>query len=214
MSDMLHAPVQRLIIATHNRAKAGEMVTILSRRFPEFEILTLADYPRAPLPDETGSTYAQNAEIKARSAAAFTKEWALADDAGLEIDALAGAPGLYSKRFGGEHLSFPEKIDRILALMAEVPNEKRTARFRCCVAIVNGREPAGPTHVFEAQREGTIALEPRGQGGFGYDPIFFIPELGKTMAELTPTQKHEISHRGRVLATLAQFMERAGMVAR
>ncbi|RYG21084.1 non-canonical purine NTP pyrophosphatase [bacterium] len=106
----------RLVIATHNRKKAGEMLTILSERFPGLELLTLADFEGAPEPEEIGTTYAENAAIKAKSAAVFTGEWSLADDAGLEIDALDGAPGLYSKRFGGEDLPFPEKIAMILSI--------------------------------------------------------------------------------------------------
>lgn len=183
----------RLVIATHNVKKAGEMLTILSERFPALELRTLADYPGAPEPEETGTTYAENASIKAESAARFTREWCLADDAGLEIDALDGAPGLYSKRFGGEDLPFPEKMALVLQKMEGATN--RAARFRCCVALV------GPTFskVIEATCEGQIATQPSGNGGFGYDPIFFLPEMGRTMAELTPAEKHAISHRGKVL---------------
>lgn len=241
-----------LVIATHNRKKAGEMVTILSRRFPELEIKTLADYPGAPEPEETGETYAENAAIKALSAAAFTGELCLADDAGLEIDALGGAPGHQSKRFGGEDLPFPEKMARILELMKDVPEGKRTARFRCCVAVargwdegtrgrrdkgtegevagrgsqVPGREQpfpssqslrSSPSHrlthspspplIFEATCEGRIANAPSGSGGFGYDPIFFLPELGCCMADLTPDEKHAVSHRGKVLKLVGDWLE-------
>lgn len=195
----------RLVIATHNRAKAGEMVTILGRRFPDLEILTLADYPGAPEPEETGGTYAENASIKAESAASFTGEWSIADDAGLEVDALGGAPGLYSKRFEGENTPFPEKIARLLQKIEAIPEEQRTARFRCCVALAR---PGEATRVFEATCEGVIAQEPRGAGGFGYDPIFYLPELGRTMAELTPDEKHAVSHRGQVLRLFsASFVE-------
>jgi XTP/dITP diphosphohydrolase len=190
--------MSRLVIATHNRKKAGEMNQILQARFPNLELLTLADFPQAPEPEETGTTYRENAAIKSESAYAFTGEWCVADDAGLEIDALDGAPGLYSKRFGGEHLAFPEKIAKILELMDGVPESDRSARFRCCVALTS---PHG-TEWFEAICEGRIAPVPNGSGGFGYDPIFFLPELGCTMAELTPGQKHAISHRGKVLHAL------------
>ena len=131
---MTSLPFQTLVIATHNRKKAGEMITILSRRFPELELKTLADYEGAPEPEETGSDYPSNATIKSESAASFTGEWCLADDAGLEIDFLDGAPGLYSKRFGGEDLPFPEKIQLILEKLQGAPTEQRSARFRCCVA--------------------------------------------------------------------------------
>ena len=106
--------IKKIIIATHNRKKAGEMTSILSQRFPDIEFLTLADVEGAPEPEETGSTYEENATIKVESAFEFTGEWCIADDAGLEIDALDGAPGLYSKRFGGEDLPFPEKLAKIL----------------------------------------------------------------------------------------------------
>lgn len=237
-----------LVIATHNVKKAGEMVTILSRRFPVLEIKTLADYPGAPEPEETGETYAENAAIKALSAAAFTGELCLADDAGLEIDALDGAPGHKSKRFGGEDLPFPEKMAMILERMKDVPEEKRLARFRCCVAVAGemtiddcrlprkGPEgqrdegtkgPSGegqivnrqssidnpltlsPSHplIFSATCEGRIAHAPSGSGGFGYDPIFFLPELGCCMADLTPDQKHAISHRGKVLKLAGDWLD-------
>lgn len=190
----------RLVIATHNRKKAGEMVEILQARFPELEILTLADLPGAPEPEETGSTYVENATIKARSAAAFTGEWCLADDAGLEVDALDGAPGLYSRRFGGEDLPFPQKIELLLERLRGVPTPLRGARFRCCVALAH---PDGETvETFEDTCEGRIADQPSGAGGFGYDPIFYLPALGCCMADLTPSQKHAISHRGKVLLSL------------
>jgi len=188
-----------LVIATHNAKKAGEMVTILGARFPHLTIRTLADYPGAPEPDETGTTYRQNAVIKADSAAKFTGEWCVADDAGLEIDAMGGEPGLYSKRFAGEETPFSEKMRIILDRLAETPTEARSARFRCAVALAI---PGQPTEEFEAICEGVIADEPSGGGGFGYDPIFYLPALACTMADLTAEQKHRISHRGKVLSGL------------
>lgn len=193
----------RLVIATHNRKKAGEMVTILSQRFPELEILTLADYPDAPEPEETGTTYAENATIKAESALTATGELCIADDAGLEIDAMGGQPGLYSKRFGGEETPFPEKMQIILDNLTGQCVEQRAARFRCCVAVA---QPGVETKVFEATCEGRIAEEPSGGGGFGYDPIFYLPEMGCTMADLTAEQKHAISHRGKVLKMVGDYL--------
>jgi XTP/dITP diphosphohydrolase len=192
---------ERVVIATHNRKKAGEMTQILSVAFPAVEFVTLADFGGAPEPEETGTDYASNAAIKAESAFAFTGEWCLADDAGLEIDALDGAPGLYSKRFGGEELPFPEKIAKILDLMWDVPEARRTARFRCSVALAR---PGARTELFEATCEGRIGLAPSGSGGFGYDPIFYLPELGCMMADLAAEDKHEVSHRGKVLAKVAE----------
>jgi XTP/dITP diphosphohydrolase len=193
----------RLVVATHNRQKAGEMVQILSARFPGLELRTLADYPEAPEPEETGNTYSENARIKAESAAAVTGEWAVADDAGLEIDALEGAPGLHSKRFEGAETGFPEKMAKILELLRGVPDERRTARFRCCVALAG----PGEIRIFEATCEGRVGHEPRGEHGFGYDPIFYLPELGLTMAQLTPEEKHQVSHRGKVLRLLGDHLE-------
>lgn len=197
--------IQKLVIATHNRKKAGEMVTILGARFPEMEILTLADFEGAPEPDETGTTYNENARIKAESAFAFTGEWCVADDAGLEIDALGGAPGLYSKRFGGEDLPFPEKMALILENLQNA--DTRAARFRCNVALIG---PGYPAKVFEAICEGIISEQPSGGGGFGYDPIFFLSELGCTMADLTAEQKHQISHRGKVLRMVGDEIANQG----
>jgi XTP/dITP diphosphohydrolase len=202
--------LNRLVIATHNRKKAGEMIQILSKRFPDLEFRTLADYPHAPEPEETGTIYAENASIKAESAAAVTGEWSLADDAGLEIDALDGAPGLHSKRFEGEDTPFPEKMARILELLADVPESRRGARFRCCVALVPPNTPMREgqnTKHFEATCEGRIATEPSGAGGFGYDPIFYLPERGCTMADLSSEAKHAISHRGKVLKQLGDYLE-------
>ena len=185
-----------LVIATHNVKKAGEMMTILSAALPHRRLLTLADFPNAPEPEETGPSYEANALIKARSAVKVTGEECIADDAGLEVDALDGAPGVFSKRFGGEDLPFPKKIERMLKMLESVPEPQRSARFRCWVALVS---PEGEEHTFEGICEGRIATEPKGENGFGYDPIFFLPELDRTMAQLTPSEKHAISHRGIVL---------------
>lgn len=194
----------RLVIATHNPKKAGEMVTILGRRFAGLEICTLADFPGSPEPKETGETYAENAVIKAESACAFTGEWCLADDAGLEIDAIPGELGVWSKRFAGEETPFSEKMAIILARMKGLGKEERGARFNCFVALAR---PGEKTEVFSAVCEGRIAEQPSGAGGFGYDPIFWLPELGCTMADLTADQKHAISHRGKVLKMVGDWLE-------
>jgi XTP/dITP diphosphohydrolase len=188
----------RLVIATHNSAKAGEMAVILRELLPGWEFSTLAAFPGAKEPEETGETYAENAVIKAEAAASFTGEVCIADDAGLEVDALEGAPGVKSKRFGGVEMPFADKMALILGSVGE----DRGARFRCCVAVaLMGQE----TRVFEAVKEGKI-VEPRGERGFGYDPIFLVPELGKTYAELEPEHKNRISHRGIVLRQAADYL--------
>jgi XTP/dITP diphosphohydrolase len=195
----------RLAVATHNPHKAREMAEVLRDRAPWVEVVALDAFPGAPEPEETGATYAENALIKARSALAFTGLPAVADDAGLEVDALPGELGPLSKRFEGESTPFDVKIRRLLARLEGVPEEGRGARFVCCVALAY---PDGRERVFRAECRGQVATEPRGEGGFGYDPVFWLPELGCTMAELTPAQKHEVSHRGIVLRKLAVWLER------
>ncbi len=212
--------IETLVIATHNAKKGGEMVTILSAAMPHTRILTLQDFPNATEPEETGTTYQENAIIKALAASVETGMTCLADDAGLEIDAMNGEPGLYSKRFAGENTPFPKKMRIILDRLEGV--ESRAARFRCCIALASASPLPEPdlrgvdarvlgssgvhTLTIEATCEGQIAAEPSGNGGFGYDPIFFIPELNCTMADLTAAQKHQISHRGKVLRALVVYL--------
>jgi XTP/dITP diphosphohydrolase len=198
--------MKTLVIATHNPKKAKEMSEILGERFPQLEWKTLADYPNAPEPEETGTTYAENALIKAQSAARHTGEWSVADDAGLEIDAMDGAPGLHSKRFAGEQTPFDQKMRIILERLQGLAEKRRGARFRVNVALAPP-DSAEPPRIFEGVCEGRIAFKPVGEHGFGYDPIFYLPELGKTMAQLPPEEKHKISHRGMVLARFAEFLE-------
>lgn len=194
----------KLILATRNVSKAREMLEILQRLLSErWQILNLTHFPPYDEPEESEDTYEGNALIKARAAAKVTGNLCIADDAGLEIDALGGAPGVHSKRFGGDALSFPQKIDRVLTLLEGVPTEHRSARFRCVVALA---DCSGFEQSFEATCEGVIASEPRGNGGFGYDPIFFYPPAGKTFAEMTPDEKHAVSHRGKVLRLAAEAL--------
>ncbi|GBC93120.1 Non-canonical purine NTP pyrophosphatase [bacterium HR15] len=188
----------RVVIASHNRAKSREIWQLLTEGLCDLpvEIGLLSDYPNAPLPDEYATTYKENAAIKARACAEFTGEIALADDAGLEIDALNGQPGLHSRRFAGEQTPFSVKMGLLLERLRAVPDERRTARFRCAVAIAT---PEGDLYTFEDTLEGRIAHAPRGQHGFGYDPIFYLPALGCTVAELPPEFKNRISHRAKVM---------------
>lgn len=189
---------KRIVIASHNRSKSKEIAMLLEQGLRDLgvEVALLADYPNAPQPDETADTYVGNAIIKARACAQFTGEIALADDAGLEIDALNGQPGRFSRRFAGEATPFPVKMGILLNMLSAVPEERRTARFRCAIAIAT---PAGDLYTFEDTLEGRIAQAPRGQAGFGYDPIFYVPELGCTLAELPSEFKNRISHRARVM---------------
>lgn len=190
--------LKRVVIASHNHSKSKEIRLLLEQGLAdlEVEITLLGDYPNAPVPEENADTYVGNAVIKARACTEFTGEIALADDAGLEIDALNGQPGLYSRRFAGEDTPFPEKMGILLEMLKDVPMERRTARFRCAVAIAL---PSGEIHTFEDTLEGRIAFAPRGQAGFGYDPIFYLPSLGCTVAELPSEFKNRISHRAKVM---------------
>jgi XTP/dITP diphosphohydrolase len=129
---------------------------------------------------------------------------ALADDSGLEIDALGGAPGVYSARFAGRETSYEERFRLILARLQDMPSDPRTARFRCAIALA---EPSGYTRVVEGAIEGVIAASPAGENGFGYDPIFFVPEFGMTTAEMAPAEKNRISHRGRAAEAARQLLE-------
>lgn len=199
---------RQLVIATGNRKKGAEMVTILGEalRGTGVEILTLADFPEVDDDvQETGTTFQENAEIKARAAAQATGRICIADDGGLCIDALGGQPGLYSKRFLGEETSFPEKMTRILEMLRDTPEEERTCRFQCAVAICT---PDGEVMHCARICEGRIGHDMRGQYGFGYDPIVYVAEAGRHMAELLPEEKHRISHRGKALACAKETLLR------
>ena len=155
-------------------------------------LVSLREVPGASLPPETGATYVENALIKARAAHRLTGHAALADDSGLEVDALGGAPGLHSARFGGPGLDDAGRVALLLERLRTVPREQRTARFRCVIALV---DEAGRERTVEGVAEGAIATAPRGDGGFGYDPVFFYPPLGRTFGELSDHEKERVSHR-------------------
>jgi len=164
------------------------------------EVLDASAIPDAPDPEEDGATLPENAIIKARAFFAATGEWALADDSGLEIDALDGAPGVLSARFAGPGCSFADNNVKVLRLLDGVPQEKRTARFLCVAALATGPETV---ETFEGAVEGWITPENRGVSGFGYDPIFFSPELNQTFAEASAEAKNDVSHRGRAFRAAA-----------
>jgi XTP/dITP diphosphohydrolase len=180
-----------LVIATLNRGKAREPGALLGDL--PFELRSLADVPGAVLPEETGESYAANALAKARAGARLAGALALADDSGLEGDALAGAPGIHSARYGGPDLDDAGRCRLLLEALAKVAPERRTARFRCVIALA---DPAGWERTTEGVVEGIITTAPRGQGGFGYDPLFYYPPLGRTFAELSPEEKARVDHRG------------------
>lgn len=194
MPDLGGTEVAELVLASRNKHKVEELQRLLEGR--NITVLTLSDFPGAPEVKEDGSTFAENARKKAKEIAAFTGKTVLADDSGLEVDALGGRPGVYSARFAGESASDAENNQKLLRLLAGVPAEKRTARFRCVIALAT---PDGIIETVEGSCQGWIGYEPRGSSGFGYDPLFVIDESGRTFAMLTREEKNRISHRGRAL---------------
>ena len=191
-----------LLIATTNTGKVVEIASLLEGL--NCRVIGLADLPQIPpAVEETGTTFVANALIKAEYYHALTGLVTLADDSGLEVDALDGRPGVYSARYGGEGLSSAAQIALLLEEMKDVPEEKRTARFVCSIALV------GPQlqQTFEGRCEGRIAHAPRGEGGFGYDPIFIDEKTGCTFAELSREEKATRSHRGKALRAAREFLE-------
>ncbi|MCL6559515.1 MAG: XTP/dITP diphosphatase [Firmicutes bacterium] len=193
--------MRRLVLASTNPGKIAEISAIIAPL--GWEILSTAAYPGFPEIEERGATFEENAVEKARVTAAFTRETALADDSGLEVDYLHGAPGVYSARFAGEPKNDAANNAKLLKLLEGVPYEKRTARFRCVIAIAS---PEGRVWTAEGVCNGYILTEPRGTGGFGYDPLFFFPEYQKTFAELPPAVKNRISHRGQALEKIRELL--------
>src|SRR5262249_22707254 len=190
-----------LVLATLKPAKGRELVALLGE-IP-IEIRLLADVPGARLPDETGATYADNALVKARTAAELTGLLSLGDDSGLEVDALGGEPGLFTARFGGPGLDDRGRWQFLLGRLRGVPPARRTARFRCVIALAGGG-PRG--EVAGGGAAGGIAEAPRGERGFGYDPVFFYPPLGQTFGELSDEEKARVSHRGLALAAARRLL--------
>ena len=194
--------MDKLIFATGNAGKMKEIREILGR--PGLTILSQKEAGITSDAEENGTTFEANALIKARAVAAQTDALVLADDSGLEIDYLNGEPGVYSARYMGEDTSYEIKNQKILDLLAGVPEEKRTARFVCVIAAVL---PDGREFTTKGTIEGIIGYESRGEGGFGYDPIFFVPEFGCSTAELTMDQKNEVSHRGKALRAMKEVLK-------
>ncbi|OAG27643.1 XTP/dITP diphosphatase [Thermodesulfatator autotrophicus] len=188
-------PKKILVLATRNPGKVKEIKAYLEDL--PVEVKSLADFPGTPEVEETGKTFFENAFKKAKEIAEATGHLALADDSGLEVDALGGAPGVYSARYAGTHGDDQKNIEKLLQELEGVPLDKRTARFKCVMVVYH---PSGKWFSAEGVWEGLISLEPRGEKGFGYDPIFLIPELGKTAAELPIEEKNKLSHRGKALA--------------
>lgn len=198
--------VPKLLLATKNPAKVREYSRLLEG-IP-YEIVTLADVSINQVVEETGKTLEQNAALKAKAYASLSNLLTLADDSGLEVDALGGEPGALSARFAGEGASDKVRIDYLLAKLSGIAWEQRTARFQCMIAIAS---LDGKVALCQGECQGIIALKPKGDNGFGYDPIFYLPELGKTMAELSMDEKNEVSHRGKAVRKARHILEQRMM---
>ena len=194
---------RRLLIATNNAGKLREY-RLLLKGIP-FAVVSPAETDLTLDIAETGKTFEENARLKAKAFAAASGLLALADDSGLEVDALGGEPGIMSARYAGENASDADRVGYLLSKLNGVAWEKRAARFRCVIAIAR---PGGRIETCSGECVGTIALEPRGGHGFGYDPIFFLPELGMTMAELPADMKNRASHRARAAAKAREILAR------
>ncbi len=202
--------MQRIVLATGNPGKVREMKQLLSD-------LGMVIVPQGelgvPEAEETGLSFVENALIKARNAAQYTGLPAIADDSGLEVDALQGAPGIHSSRYAGAHASDEENINKLLQALQSVPESERTARFRCVVVYLRHATDPSPL-ICEGSWEGRILPAPQGANGFGYDPVFHVPETGCSSAELDAATKNRLSHRGQALACLKKSLCRHAISSR
>ncbi|MGX2960780.1 XTP/dITP diphosphatase [Peribacillus sp. JNUCC 23] len=189
--------MKTVIIATKNKGKAKEFESLFHSR--GFQVQTLLDIEDAPDVEETGTTFEENAILKAEAISKMLGQFVIADDSGLIVDALDGRPGVYSARYAGEAKSDAANTEKVLEELKDVPEDKRTARFYCALALAS---PNQETITVSGSVEGRITNEPKGTNGFGYDPVFYVKEKGKTMAELKSNEKNEISHRANALHVL------------
>jgi len=197
-----------IVVATRNLGKLREMTQLFRQNLPDaqdVQLVGLKAYPTLSPIEETGSTFHENARYKALTVAAHTGLMSIGDDSGLEVDALGGAPGVYSARFAGPHARDSDNNRKLLDALKAVPPDQRTARFRCAIAVAL---PDNLLGLFEGVCHGLIALEPRGGSGFGYDPLFVKTEYGKTFAELTAAVKNRISHRAHAFEKAAIVIQR------
>jgi len=195
---------RRIVLATGNLGKVKEMSEILAPF--DLQIIPQSEFA-VPEADETGLTFVENAIIKARNAAAHTGLAAIADDSGLEVDVLKGAPGIYSSRFAGDDAASQDNLIKLMADMKDVPEEKRTARFQCLMVYMEHENDPTPL-ICQGTWEGRLLFEQRGENGFGYDPVFYVPTHDCTSAELSKEVKNQLSHRGQALRQLAEAMKR------
>ena len=190
----------KLIIATHNSDKEKELKSVLDD-FP-VEVMSLDQFPEIGEIEETGSTLYENAKLKAETVNKITNLPCLGDDTGLEVDALNGAPGVYSSRYAGENVSYEDNVTKLLRELRSTPYEKRTARFRTIIFYTDGDREL----YTQGEIKGYITEEQRGKNGFGYDTVFYIPEVKKTMAELTSAEKNKLSHRGQAMRKFRKLL--------
>lgn len=192
--------MKRIVLATKNKGKIKEMRELLAPM--NIEVLSLADFSPVDDAKENGVTFAENAMLKARYYFAHTGTPCLADDSGLEVDALGGRPGVYSARYSGEDATDAANNVKVLREMEGIEKDKRTARFRCAMALVG----EGIELTTDGTCEGALLTEERGQGGFGYDPIFYVPKFDRTLAEMSSEEKNSISHRGAAVRKMADLI--------
>ena len=194
-----------IVLATRNQGKIKEFERLLAEHIQGVRVLGLADFPEMPDVEETGSTFIENSLLKAREVSAFAGLPALADDSGLSVDYLDGAPGIYSARYSGVHGDDQANIKKLLAELDGIPAEKRSAHFTCSVACVfpPGDRLHGEELIEEAYLQGSIVSFPRGSAGFGYDPIFLPAGFELTLGEFGPGEKDAISHRGKAMRAIA-----------
>ncbi len=195
--------MNRLVLASGNPGKLRELSALLGDL--GYELIAQSEFD-VPEVAETGTTFVENAIIKARHAAELTGLPALADDSGIEVDALAGAPGVYSARFAGPGSSDADNNALLVEKLRDIPPDRRSARYRAVIVLMHHAADPSPL-ICEGSWEGMIRLEPAGTGGFGYDPYFYLPELGCTSAELSAEDKNRLSHRGQALAELKRRLE-------
>ena len=196
----------KLLLATNNQAKVREYKSLLQSI--SFELVTLTEQGITTIVNEVGKSLKENARLKATAYAAESKLLALADDSGLEVDALGGEPGRLSARYAGGDASDRDRVNYLLLRLKDMPWEKRTACFRCVIAIAT---PGGDIEFCSGECRGFITLEPRGKQGFGYDPVFYLPRLDKTMAELPLEIKNQVSHRGQAARKVYRALKRLGV---
>ncbi|MGC3981137.1 MAG: XTP/dITP diphosphatase [Steroidobacteraceae bacterium] len=200
--------MQRVVLATNNAGKLRELQALLQPL--AIEMVPKSQFTQDEVA-ETGNSFVENALIKARHAARVSGLPAIADDSGIEVDALQGAPGIYSARYAGVHASDEDNLQKMLQELRDVPVTQRTARYRCALVYVRNEQDAAPL-ICEAVWEGCITHEPKGSGGFGYDPIFYLPSLQRTAAEISAEEKNHISHRGQALQLLLAALRADNLV--